>query len=163
MRLSAIAAISDNFVIGKDNTLPWYLPADLKHFKQITMGNPILMGRKTFESIGRALPGRQNIVITHDKTFQAPGCLVVNSIEEALQATSEQNEAFIIGGAQLYQQMLPHVQRLYLTIIHQTLSGNAFFPIIDQREWNQVECIDYIADTENRYSYSFIILDRKTK
>src|SRR6185503_6189733 len=107
---NAIFAMSENRVIGKNNQLPWHLPADLKHFKKVTLGKPILMGRKTYESIGRPLPGRCNVVITRDANYQAPGCVVVNSIEKALTATKENNEIFIIGGALLYQEALPFTQ-----------------------------------------------------
>jgi len=160
MLLSAICAMSENRVIGFQNKLPWHLPADLRHFKKITIGHPIIMGRKTYESIGRALPDRCNVVITRDATFQAQGCIIVNSIEMALSAVSYSEEVFIMGGAMLYQQLLPEVQRIYLTEIHHTFEGDAFFPEIDKTAWHEVERIDYPADEENRYSYSFVILER---
>jgi dihydrofolate reductase len=160
MRLSAICAMSQNRVIGKDNQLPWRLPADLRHFKKITTGHPIILGRKTFESIGRALPDRCNVVLTRDVDFAAPGCVVVNSIQTALSAVSYSDEAFVIGGALLYQQILPKVQRLYLTEIHQDFEGDAFFPELDKKDWHEMERIPHGPDEENPYSYSFVILER---
>lgn len=160
MHLSAICAMSDNRVIGRQNQLPWRLPADLKHFKKITTGHPIILGRKTFESIGRALPDRCNVVITRDVDFQAPGCVVVNSIETALLAVAYSEEAFVIGGALLYQQLLSRVCRLYLTEIHHHFEGDAYFPELDMSEWKLIDREDHEPDTENIYSYSFITLER---
>lgn len=161
MRISAIVAMSENQVIGKDNSLPWHLPADLHHFKQVTLGKPIIMGRKTYESIGRPLPQRQNIVITRDIHFSATGCWVVNSIEAALEAASEQEEVFIIGGAHLYTQALPLITCLYLTIIHKKIEGDTFFPPINKSEWKEISKKNYQADDKNMYSYSFIVLERR--
>jgi dihydrofolate reductase len=160
MRISAICAMSENRVIGKNNQLPWHLPADLNHFKKITSGNPILMGRKTYESIGRPLPNRDNIIITSHADYHAPGCIIVHSIKEALTMTKKNNEIFVIGGASLYQEMLPFTQRLYLTLIHQHIEGDVFFPELNKEEWQEVECINHAADEKNNYSFSFIILDR---
>lgn len=160
MRLSAIAAMSENRVIGHNNQLPWHLPADLKHFKTITLGKPILMGRKTYESIGRPLPQRENIIVTRDVDFKAPGCLIVHSIDAALSVVQHKDEVLVIGGALLYQQMLPLVQRLYLTVIHQAFVGDAFFPEIDQSKWREVERCDCNRDEKNPYQYSFITLDK---
>jgi len=161
MLISAIFAMSENRVIGKNNQLPWHLPADLKHFKKITLGKPILMGRKTYESIGRPLPGRCNVIITKDIDYQAPGCVVVNSIEQALATTKESDEIFVMGGALLYQAMLPLIQRLYMTIIHQPFDGDTFFPLLNQDDWQEIERVDYTKDSENPHPYSFFILDRK--
>lgn len=161
MLISAIFAMSENRIIGKNNQLPWHLPADLKHFKKVTFGKPILMGRKTYESIGKPLPGRCNVVITKESNYQAPGCVVVNSIEQALTATKESAEIFVMGGALLYHAMLPLVQRLYMTIIHQSFEGDTFFPAFNQDDWKEIERIDNAKDSENPYSYSFFILDRK--
>lgn len=159
--LSAIVALSDNRVIGKNNQLPWHLPADLQHFKTITLGKPIIMGRKTYESIGRPLPGRQNIVITRSNAFQAPGCSVFTSVDTALASVAECEEVFIIGGAQLYQQLLPRIQRLYLTIVHQhVVMGDAFFPEIDPREWREISHEDCLPDEKNPIAYSFVVLER---
>lgn len=161
MHIAAIVAISENAVMGKNNQLPWHLPADLQHFKKITMGKPILMGRKTFDSIGRVLPGRCNVIITRDEAFQAPGCVVATSIDTALASVSYCDEIFVIGGAALFQQMLPMVDRLYLTIIHHEFDGDTFFPDINLAEWQETEREDHLPDEVNRYSYSFITLEKK--
>lgn len=152
--------MSENRVIGNHNQLPWHLPADLKHFKNITMGHPIIMGRKTYESIGRPLPGRLNIIITRDKNYQAPGCTVVNSIEDALSITQENDEIFIIGGASLYQSMLPFTQRLYLTLIHQEIEGDAYFPELNMNDWVEIERNTHLAEDAHSYSYSFLVFER---
>lgn len=161
MRISAIVAMSENRVIGKDNRLPWHMPADLKHFKEITLGKPVIMGRKTYESIGRPLPNRHNIVITRDAHFQAPGCMVTTSIDTAFAAVSEQEEIFVIGGAVLFEQLMPRIQRLYLTIIHHSFDGDAFFPKINMDEWQEVERVDHASDDANPYPYSFFTYDKK--
>ncbi len=160
MRISAICAMSENHVIGKNNRLPWHLPADLAHFKKITWGKPILMGRKTYESIGRPLPGRCNVVITSNKDYQAAGCVIVHSVEQALEATKDSDEIFIIGGALLYQRTLPLIQRLYVTLIHQHIEGDTFFPELKREEWQEVGRTDHDADSNGAFSYSFIVLDR---
>lgn len=161
-RVSAIVAVAENNVIGQQNQLPWRLPADLKHFKNITTGYPIVMGRKTYESIGKPLPNRLNIILTRDDRFQAEGCVVVSSWEEALIAAQNAKapEIFIIGGAQIYAQLLPQVQRLYLTKIHQTFDGDTFFPALLPNEWQEISCETHDADNLNPYSYSFITLER---
>lgn len=160
MQISAIVAMSENRVIGKDNKLPWHLPADLKYFKKVTQGKPILMGRKTFESIGRPLPNRTNIVLTRDGNFQAAGCVVVDSVQAAFAAVADQEEVFVIGGALLFKELLPRVQRLYLTVIHQNFEGDAFFPELNLNEWKEVERMDNESDEQNLYKYSFIVLDK---
>jgi dihydrofolate reductase len=160
MRIAAVVAMSENRVIGNDNKLPWRLPADLQHFKKITMDKPILMGRKTYDSIGRPLPGRCNIVITRDSDFQAPGCVIANSIECALKAAAYSEEVCIIGGALLYQQMLSRIERIYQTIIHHDFSGDAYFPELNGVDWREVERESFQPDEKNAYSYSFITLDR---
>ncbi len=160
MKLSIIVAMAANGVIGRDNELPWHLPADLQHFKQTTMGKPILMGRKTFESIGRPLPGRTNIVITRDDSYTAQGCVVVTSIEDALKAAAGHDEVMVIGGAELYRQVLPEAKTIYLTRIHESFEGDTRFPEIRNTEWHQVERVDHEADEKNPYDYSFIRLDR---
>lgn len=160
MKISAIVAMSENRVIGRNNQLPWHLPADLRHFKKITLGHPIIMGRKTFTSIGRPLPGRRNIVISRNTQFQAPGCEVFHSTDQALQALNHAQEIFIIGGAQLFQEFLPRINRLFLTIIHADIVGDAFFPEIDYSKWQEVAREAHNADSENQYKYSFITLDK---
>ena len=161
MRISLVVAMASNGVIGRDNGLPWHLPADLQHFKRITMGKPILMGRKTWESIGRPLPGRTSIVITRDTGYTAPGCIVVHSIEDALQAAADlSDEAMVIGGAEFYRQVLPCTDTLYLTRIHADFEGDTFFPELDASEWREVERSDCEPDEKNPCRYSFIRLDR---
>jgi len=162
--ISAIVAIAENRVIGKDNKLPWHLPADLRHFKAITTGNPILMGRKTYQSIGRPLPNRTNIIITRDQGFQAPGCMVVTSLEEAIAQASLQGgkDIFIIGGAEVYKQLMPDIDRIYLTVVHHVFDGDTYFPELNETEWQEVECDDFAPDSENVYSYSFLRLERIT-
>lgn len=162
-KISAIAAMSENRVIGDHNKLPWYLPADLKHFKTLTSGRCILMGRKTFESIGKPLPNRTNIVITRNAKFQAPGCLVVTSLDEAMTCSEamENKEIFIIGGAEVYQQLMPQIECIYLTIVHETFSGDAFFPELSSSEWKEVEKTNYEADEDNQFDYSFLTLEKK--
>ena len=157
-----IAAMTEDRVIGIKNTLPWKLPNDMKWFRQNTMGKPIVMGRKTFESFGaKPLPGRTNIIITRDKSYQAEDSIVVYSIDEALKAAGDVEEVMIIGGASFYEQMLPKADRLYLTFVHAELEGDAWFPEIDNKDWNKVEKINHKSDDKNRYAHSFIILDRK--
>lgn len=160
MRISAIVAMSENRVIGNDKQLPWHLPADLAHFKEITMGKPIIMGRHTHESIGRPLPGRCNVVITRDPEFRAPGCVVVYSLSSALEAVAYSDEVFVIGGASLYEHMLPRVQRIYLTIIHKQFKGDTYFPEFDMSEWNEVKREDCQPDENNPYAYSFLTLEK---
>jgi dihydrofolate reductase len=160
VRIAIVVAMDTNGLIGRDNGLPWHLPADLQHFKQITMGRPILMGRKTHESIGRPLPGRTNIVITRDAGYQAAGCVVVNSIDAALQAAGEQDEIMVIGGAEFYRQVLPRTDTIYLTRIHETFTGDTFFPELSAADWREVERSDQAADASNPHDYSFIRLER---
>ena len=156
-----IAAMTEERVIGIKNSLPWKLPNDMKWFRQHTMGKPIIMGRKTFESFGaKALPGRTNIIITRDESYQASDSVVVHSIEEALDAAGDVEEAMIIGGASFYEQMLPKADRLYLTFVHAELEGDAWFPEINNSDWNKVEKINHKSDDKNRYAHSFVILER---
>ena len=157
-----IAAMTEERVIGIKNTLPWKLPNDMKWFRQNTMGKPIVMGRKTFESFGaKALPGRTNIIITRDENYQAADSIVVHSIDDALTAAGDAEEVMIIGGASFYEQMLPKADRLYLTFVHAELKGDAWFPEINNNDWNKVEKFHHKKDDKNQYAHSFIILDRK--
>ncbi len=154
--LSLIVAMDDNRLIGNKNKLPWHLPADLAFFKRTTMGKPIVMGRKTYESIGKPLPGRRNIVITRDAAFSAAGCEVANSIESAMSLTKDDDEVMLIGGASLYQQTIARATQLYITRIHQGFEGDTWFPEIDLREWEEVKREHFDADHSNQYAYSFI-------
>jgi dihydrofolate reductase len=160
MKISIVVAMAANGVIGQDNQLPWRLPADLRHFKQTTMGKPILMGRKTYESIGRPLPGRTNIVITRDAGYTAEGCVVVHSIEAAMQAAASQDEIMVIGGAEFYRQVLPYTDTIYLTRIHEDFEGDTYFPELNAGEWREVERTDCMPDENNPYRYSFVLLER---
>ncbi|MDH5447371.1 MAG: type 3 dihydrofolate reductase [Gammaproteobacteria bacterium] len=161
MKISMIAAMADDRVIGINNTLPWKLPNDMKWFRQQTMGKPIVMGRKTFESFGaKPLPGRTNIIITRDESYQADNCIVAHSIDEAIKAAGAVAEIMIIGGASFYEQMLPKADRLYLTFVHTQVQGDAWFPEWSETEWRQVERIDHDADDKNPHAHSFVILER---
>ncbi|MFV1973168.1 MAG: type 3 dihydrofolate reductase [Thiohalobacterales bacterium] len=162
MKLSIVVAMAANHVIGRDNQLPWHLPADLKHFKQLTTGKPILMGRKTWESIGRPLPERTSIVITSDPDYTAAGCVVVHSIDAALRAAEHHDEVMVIGGSELYRQVLPQVSTIYLTRVHADIEGDAVFPKLDDSEWREVERTDCEPDENNAHVYSFITLERVT-
>lgn len=160
MRIVLIAAMAENRVIGRDNQLPWRLSADLKHFKTLTMGKPIVMGRKTWESIGRPLPGRENIVVTRDTGYKAEGCQVVHTVDQALDIAGESEELMIIGGAGLYQQTLGRADRIYLTRVKAEVDGDVWFPEIDPQQWHEVECESHSADENNEYEYDFVTLER---
>lgn len=155
MIVSAIVALSRNRVIGRDGDMPWNLPEDLRFFKRTTRGKPVIMGRRTFEALGKALPGRRNIVITRNADFSAPDCERAASLDGALAAVEGQEEAFIIGGGQLYTQAMPRVQRLYLTEIDTEIQGDTFFPAIDERHWQEIWRQAYPAD--DRHPWAFII------
>lgn len=161
MKISIVAAIAKNRVIGKNNRLPWRLPRDMQHFREVTTGKPVIMGRKTFESIGKALPGRKNIILTRDSNFRAEGCVVVHSVEEALAAVEGTQEIMVIGGAEIYKAFLPRVERMYLTEIHADFEGDTFFPEYDPSEWQETERQDFPADEKNPYRYSFVVFERK--
>jgi len=161
MRLALIAALARNRVIGRDNQLPWRLSADLKHFKALTLGKPLLMGRKTFLSIGRPLPGRTNIVLTRDRDFRAAGCVVVHSIDAALQAVDGADEIMVMGGAELYRQLLARTDRLYLTEVHAGEVDDTWFPEFDRDDWIETRREAHPADERNDHDYAFVVLDRK--
>ncbi|MFH0944130.1 MAG: type 3 dihydrofolate reductase [Planctomycetota bacterium] len=161
MRIALIAALGPLRVIGWKNDLPWRLPADLRRFKALTMGHPILMGRKTHESIGKPLPGRLSIVLTHQADFAADGCQVVHSMEEALAAAGEADELFVIGGASLYCEALPLASRIYFTRIEGEFEGDTFFPEFDESEWTEVAREEHGPDEKNRHPYAFCILERR--
>lgn len=159
--ISLIVAMDRNRLIGAHNRLPWRLPADLKYFKSITMGKAILMGRKTYESIGRPLPGRTNIVVTREPNYQAPGCIVVHSIDEALARPECGDEVMVIGGASFYEQILPRADRIYLTLIDAECAGDTYFPSFDPNAWHEIRREDHEPDERNPYRYSFTVLERK--
>ena len=164
--VSMIVAMASNRVIGNNNQLPWYLPNDLKYFKQVTMGKPIIMGRKTFQSIGRPLPGRTNIVVTRDRQFDAPGVRVVHSVAEAMALADSialldgSEEVMVIGGAELYQSMLPLARRLYITHVEAEIAGDAWFPQLDWQQWRQCACEHFAAEGPNPYPYSMAVYER---
>lgn len=161
MSLSLIVAVADNGVIGQQNGLPWRLPEDLKRFKALTMGKPIVMGRKTFDSIGKPLPGRTNIVITRQPELSLPGCVVVASLPAAIAAAGNAEEIMVIGGADIYRQALPAAQRVYLTQVHAQVEGDVSFPPLDARHWRELAREDYPADERHAHAYSFVILARQ--
>ena len=160
MIVSAIVAIGENNAIGKNNQLLWHMPADLKHFKDITSGHTIIMGRKTFDSVGKPLPRRRNIVVTR-QDIAIPGCEVVKSVDEALALCEGEEEVFIGGGAEIYKVAMEQTDRIYLTIIHQSFDADTFFPELNYSEWAETVRKDYPADEKNLIPYSFITLDRR--
>ncbi|MCX7106264.1 MAG: dihydrofolate reductase [Methylococcales bacterium] len=163
MKISLIVAMANNRVIGLDNKMPWHLSADLKKFKSITMGSPILMGRKTYESIGRPLPGRTNMIISRNLDYQQEGCLVFNDLNTALETASQSTkEVFIIGGSDLYKAILPLANVLYLTLINKDFQGDTFFPEIDFNEWSEVTREDIKDDPSVYFSYSFLKFEKAT-
>ena len=163
MIVSAIVAVAKNRVIGRDNDIPWYLPADLKYFKRTTLDHHIIMGRKSFESIGKPLPKRTNIIITRNPFFIASNCLIANTIEEALEIAFDHNEteAFIIGGGEIYRQSLPFLDRIYLTEVDIEPEGQVLFPELNSDEWITVSEESHQADEKNEYDYVFKVLERK--
>ncbi len=158
--ISIIAAMAENRVIGVNNSLPWRLPADLRHFRQLTTGHHVIMGRRNYESIGKPLPERHNIVVTRNPAYRAPGCQVKHSLAEALQSIQNDPEVFIIGGAEIYRQTIGDADRIYLTLVHADIKGDAYFPEFDAREWHEISRTRHEADERNPYAYSFVIYDR---
>ncbi|PKH50301.1 diacylglycerol kinase [Tenacibaculum sp. Bg11-29] len=161
--ITIIAAIANNKALGKDNDLIWHLPADLKRFKKVTSGHHILMGRNTFESIGKPLPNRTSVIITRNNDYFKDGCLVANSIEEAIELSKEDAAVFIIGGAQIYKQALERelVDRLDITIVHHDFEADVFFPEIDMNVWKEASRENFKTDEKNKYDYSFVSYIRK--
>jgi len=167
MIISLIAAVSKNHVIGKNNDLPWHLPDDMKFFMQTTKGHHIIMGRKNYDSIPekfRPLPNRTNIVVTHQASFKAPGCLVVNSLEKGLEIAlrNGEQETFIIGGSEIYNAGMPHANRLYLTEIHAVVEGDTFFPEVNRLEWKEISRKTHPADERHLHNFDFVVYDRVT-
>ncbi len=154
--ITMIAAIGSNKAIGKDNELLWHLPNDLKRFKKVTAGHHVIMGRKTFESLGRPLPNRTNIIISRNENYKAEGCIVVSSLEDALAAAATDPNPFILGGAQIYTQAMPLADELDITLVKASLEADAFFPEIDLKVWKEVSREDYQADDRHAYDYSFV-------
>ena len=158
--LNIIVAMSENRVIGRDGQLPWRLPDDLKRFKSLTMGHHLIMGRRTFDSIGRPLPGRTTIVLTRDANWRAGGVLRAGTLDEALELVATDTQPFIVGGGELYEQFLPRVDRLYVTRVHATIEGDAYFPEIDSRQWDTLAEEHHAMDERHAYTFSFIDLMR---
>ncbi len=154
--LSLIVAMDNNRLIGSNNALPWHLPADLAFFKRTTMGKPIVMGRKTYESIGKPLPGRRNIVVTRNRNYRAPGCDIVAGVDEAMQLCEPVPEIMLIGGASLYQQSIERANYLYITQIHHSFDGDTWFPEFDERLWSIESRDDFDPDENNLHPYSFV-------
>ncbi|MES2427189.1 MAG: dihydrofolate reductase [Bacteroidota bacterium] len=159
MIVSAVVAISENHAIGKDNKLLWHLPKDLKHFKEITNGGTVIMGRKTYDSVGRPLPNRRNIIITRQQV-EIAGCEVVNSVEAALDLCRDEAEVFIVGGAEIYKLAMPLTDRIYLTIVHANFEADTYFPEIKEDIWKETIRQDHEADEKNPLPFSFITLER---
>ncbi|NTV95970.1 MAG: dihydrofolate reductase [Thiobacillus sp.] len=157
-RLSIIVAMARNRVIGIDNTLPWHLPEDLKHFKTLTMGHHIIMGRKTYESIGRPLPGRTTVIVSRDPGYKMDGCLVAHSLEEAIRLAEGDDEAFFVGGSSLYGQALPLADRLYITEIQADYPGDAHFPEFDMAHWRETARVRQVSQAG--LAYEFVVYDR---
>lgn len=163
MTISVIAAVAKNRVIGNKNKLPWHLPADLAHFKKITAGHPVIMGKNTFLSLGKPLPGRTNIILA-EKGYEANGCLITHSIQDAVARAAQMpgsDEIFFIGGASVYAQTLPHANRLYLTSIDYEFNGDAYFPEWDKNEWREVSREERMPDTKNPYPLTFLVYERR--
>jgi dihydrofolate reductase len=168
MILSAITAVSLNNVIGRDNALPWHLPADMRFFKATTLGHAVIMGRKTYESFKKALPGRTNIVITRQEDYTLPDAFVVHSLQQAIKKAEEaekpeKEEIFILGGAEVYRQSMPLLDRIYLTRVFAEVEGDAYFPSLDPDEWKMVGEEAHESDEKNRYAYSFQLWERRDK
>ena len=172
MKVSAIWAQAKNRVIGKNNDIPWYLPADLKYFKKLTLNHHIIMGRKTYESIGKPLPKRTNIIVTRNPFYIVSNCIVTHSIDEALELAQEngEDEVFIIGGSEIYKQAMPYLDCIYLTQVDKEIDGDTYAPELDETEWELKNQIDHLPDlssegtktgSKNEYAYSFITLERK--
>ena len=164
MRVSIVVAMTPQSVIGKDGKVPWRLPADLKYFRRLTLGHPVVMGRKTFESIGKPLDGRTNIVMTRHAAWKAPGCLVAGTVDAALdlamQHAAPSREVMILGGAKVYALFLPHTDRMYVTWVDAAVEGDTFFPEYDAGEWRETSREDHAADARNPYVCSFRVLER---
>jgi dihydrofolate reductase len=160
VKRSLIVAMSENRVIGRDATLPWHLSSDLRRFKRLTMGHHLVMGRKTFQSLGRALPGRTMIVLTRQPDLCVPGGLVAHDLEHAFQLAGHDEEVFVIGGADVFRLALPVVDRIYLTLVHASIPGDVYFPPVDWDQWTLRESQRFCADAKNEYDFTFSVYDR---
>jgi dihydrofolate reductase len=161
-RISIIVAMARNRIIGANGVIPWHLPEELKRFKSVTMGHHIIMGRKTWESIGRPLPGRTSVIVTRQRDYRAPGAKVVHSLDDAIAACSGDTEIFVIGGAELYAQALPRAGRLHLTTVETDAAGDTVMPEIDMKDWREVSAVAFAADERHRHSFRSRVLERIT-
>ena len=167
MKISFVVAMGNNRAIGHEGGMPWHMPADLAHFRRVTMGKPMIMGRKTFESIGKPLPGRDSIVVTRNSSWKASGAIVVPSIEKALDVAKSGatargvHEIAVIGGGALYASMIDKADRLYVTELHDTFEADTYFPEIDATEWTEISRESHPADEKNAVAYDFVVLERK--
>ena len=161
MSLSIIVAMAENGVIGRNGGLPWHLASDLKLFKDFTMGHTLLMGRKTFDEVGKPLPGRRTILITRQEDFRPPGVSIAHSMDEALRLLPEGEETFVVGGSQIYAQTLPLATRLYLTLVKANVDGDTWFPALNFEDWTEVSRKDYLADERNDYPFTFKLFERR--
>jgi dihydrofolate reductase len=161
MRRSLVVAMARNRVIGRHNAMPWHLPAELAHFKRVTLGHPVVMGRKTHESIGKPLPGRLNIVVSRNRDYRAPGCKVVGSLEEAYQAAGDADEVSIIGGTSLFAAALPNADRIHLTEVEADVEGDTWFPEFDRSQWQEQEIGRHAADDRHPYPFRILLLERR--
>ena len=161
MAITLVVAHTENRVIGRDGGMPWHLPADLAHFKRVTMGKPMIMGRRTFDAIGKALPGRRSIVVTRDRSWSAPGVEVAHSIDDALDLCKHDGEIMVVGGGELFRDLLPRATRIHQTIIHTTLDGDTHFPELDRGVWHETSRETRPQDERNAYGLSFIELERR--
>ena len=161
MKISIIVAMDRNHVIGSEGDLPWHISSDLQNFKKITMGKPIIMGRKTHESIGRPLPGRENIILTRDKDYRVEGCTVLNSLDEVIEHCKDIDEIMITGGSEIYQLALDKASKLYLTEVHTEIDGDTHFPEFDKGDWEEISRENFKADEKNDFDYSFVVLKRE--
>ena len=159
--LTIIAAVAKNNALGKNNDLIWHLPADLKRFKKVTLGHHIIMGRKTFESLGKPLPNRTNIIISRNTSYKAQGCTVVHNLEQAIEAAKKDSNPYILGGAEIYHQAIEKADFLDLTLVHESFDADAFFPVIDLNRWEEVSREDHPADEQHAYDYSFVQYKRR--
>ncbi len=160
-KLTIVVAMSDNGAIGQDNQLLWHLPNDLKHFKSLTLNKPIIMGRKTYESIGKPLPHRQNIILTHARYLKIPGTEVVHSVNEALDVTNDAPEVMIIGGGEIYKLFMPLVSTMHITYVHTSITGETVFPPFDKNDWHEISREDFKQDEKHIYDYSFVTFVRR--
>jgi dihydrofolate reductase len=159
--ITLIVAVADSGVIGRDNGLPWHLPEDLKRFKRLTMGKPMVMGRRTFESIGKPLPGRLNIVVTRDTNYRREGVTVVHDVDGALRAAGDAPEIMVIGGAELFRALLPRAGRIHLTRVHGNIEGDVMWPALDERDWAVVERETHAADERHAYAMTFEVWEKR--